>query len=256
MYYAGAFVGAVRFTDPPSGSVIVNFEGTENFTTITCNVTNSEGIQISTQWSLGNFRGSDRLQTINNAAPELFEIDGDPQPGTIFTFENYLTVLNLVSDLDRVIVYCGTGAWPQEASFTLRIYSKLIVETKYSMIYTIRMHVYIIGPPNLQSNIVVRIEENSENVPVHLRQEPAAFPEPTLFSWNKDGQPLTRLTLTYSNVTFDTVRRSDAGNYTVSATNFVIGSRTEQVGSDIGSFYMDVLCEFNMHVTNHLYSYK
>ena len=95
----------------------------------------------------------------------------------------------------------------------------------------------------MQSDILLNFEEYSENVPVDLRQDPAAFPEPSLFSWNKDGQPLTGLPLTYSNVTFDTVRRVDAGNYTVSAANFVIGSSTEQVGSGIGSFYLDVLCK-------------
>ena len=88
------------------------------------------------------------------------------------------------------------------------------------------------------------IEERSENVPVDLRQEPTAFPEPTLFIWNKDGQPLTGLPLTYSNVTIGIVRRTDAGNYTVSATNFVIGSSTVQVGNDTGSFYLDVICEY------------
>ena len=71
---------AVNFTDPASGSLIANFEGTENATTITCNVTNSQGAQISTQWTLTNFRGSTGLQSVNNAAPELFEITGDPWP--------------------------------------------------------------------------------------------------------------------------------------------------------------------------------
>ena len=91
------------------------------------------------------------------------------------------------------------------------------------------------------------IEEGSENIPIDLRQEPSAFPEPTRFSWNKNGQPLseTDLTLTYSNITFNTVRRADAGNYTVSATNFVLPgtSGASQVGSDTGSFYLDVICK-------------
>ena len=87
----------------------------------------------------------------------------------------------------------------------------------------------IIEAPVLQDNLLVRIEENSENVPVDLRQEPAAFPEPTSFRWYKDGQPLTQADcpLTYSNVTFNTIRREDAGSYSVSATNFIIGSNTE-----------------------------
>ena len=104
---------------------------------------------------------------------------------------------------------------------------------------------YIVEVPVLRDNFMVRVEENSINIPVDLHQEPAAFPEPTLFRWYKDGQPLTQADrlLTYSNVTFNTVRRADAGNYTVSATNFVIGSNTEAVGNDTGSFYLDVICE-------------
>ena len=61
----------------------------------------------------------------------------------------------------------------------------------------------IIEAPVLQDNLLVRIEENSENVPVDLRQEPAAFPEPTIFNWYRDGELLTtradrRLTYTLS----------------------------------------------------------
>ena len=94
----------------------------------------------------------------------------------------------------------------------------------------------------------MKLKENGLNVPVDLHQEPAGFPEPTLFSWSKDGQSLTGLTLTYSNVTFDTIQRADAGRYTVSATNFVIGSQIEQVGSDTGSFYLDVICKFSTYI--------
>ena len=83
------------------------------------------------------------------------------------------------------------------------------------------------------------------NVPIDLRQEPAAFPEPTSFRWYKGGQHLTETdhTLTYSNVTFSTVRRDDAGNYTVLANNFVIGSNVKEVGNDTGSFFLDVICK-------------
>ena len=92
--------------------------------------------------------------------------------------------------------------------------------------------------------MLVKIEENNENITINLRQEPTGFPEPILFSWNKDEQPIrTGISLTYSSVTFDIVRRVDAGNYSVSATNYVIGSNTEQVGNDTGSFYLDIICE-------------
>ena len=99
----------------------------------------------------------------------------------------------------------------------------------------------------MQDDFLVKIEEGSGNITVNLRQDPTAFPEPTLFSWSKDGQPLsaTELTLTYSSVTINTVRRADAGNYTVTATNFILpGSPVEnQVSNDTGSFYLEVICK-------------
>ena len=103
--------------------------------------------------------------------------------------------------------------------------------------------IIVVGPPNLRDNFLVLIEENSENVPVDLRQEPAAFPEPTQFTWNRDGQQLNGLDQTFSNLTFGTIRRGDAGNYAVSATNFVLNSTVEQVGTDTGSFTLNVICK-------------
>lgn len=97
----------------------------------------------------------------------------------------------------------------------------------------------------MRENYIVKLEENSENVPIDLRQQPAAFPAPTSFAWNKDGQPLTGHALTYSNVTFAAVTRQDAGNYAVSATNFVSGSTTKVVGTDTGGFSLDVICELH-----------
>ena len=48
--------------------------------------------------------------------------------------------------------------------------------------------------------------------------------------------------LTYNNITFNNVRRTDVGNYTVVATSYVHNSMTELVGNDIGGFYLDILC--------------
>ena len=97
----------------------------------------------------------------------------------------------------------------------------------------------------MRNNFIVKLQERSGvNVPVDLRQDPPAFPEPTVFTWMRNGQASLRsgLTTTYSKVTFDSVMRTDAGNYTVTATNFVLDNRTTQVGNDTGSFYLDVLC--------------
>ena len=119
----------MSFIDPPSGSVIANFEGTENATTITCNITNSEGNQISTQWFVCNFRSVNGRQflTTENVTPELFHISGDPIPGNSqASYKNRLTVLTLDSDLDNVTVFCSDGIEQQHmaANFTLRIYRK------------------------------------------------------------------------------------------------------------------------------------
>lgn len=44
------------FVDPPSGSVVANFESSLNATTLTCNISH-EGSQIPTFWSVVNFQG-------------------------------------------------------------------------------------------------------------------------------------------------------------------------------------------------------
>ena len=126
LYLAG--LGRANFTDPPSGSVIPDFVGTENATTITCNITNNQGTQITTQWNLENFgnKSPGVLTSIVNV-PKLFKVSGDPRPDS-GTYENQLTVLNLTRALDKVIVHCGSGANSTQASITLRIYSKSIVD--------------------------------------------------------------------------------------------------------------------------------
>ena len=103
----------------------------------------------------------------------------------------------------------------------------------------------VAGPPKLRDNFMVKIVEGINNVPVNLSQDPAPFPLDMIsFIWSRDGQPLTTgpsgPALTYSTVTFATIEREDAGNYTVVATNSV---EDEQVGSDTGNFYLDVLCK-------------
>ena len=97
----------------------------------------------------------------------------------------------------------------------------------------------------MQDNFSVKIQEGDLNVPINLLQEPAAFPEPSDFDWLVGGQPLRQndITTTYSSVTFASVMRSHTGNYAVTATNFLLDNATQQVGSDAGSFYLDVLCK-------------
>jgi hypothetical protein len=78
---------------------------------------------------VGNFRGV-RLQGFDlNLAPELFLLGGDPIPGAPdgVTYDNQMTILNLTSELDRVVLYCSLQD-VAVANFTLRIYRKLIKE--------------------------------------------------------------------------------------------------------------------------------
>ena len=101
---------------------------------------------------------------------------------------------------------------------------------------------------------MVRIEENSRNVPVDIRLDPEPFPLDTLsFSWTREDQPLTGgsgLTLAYSSVTFPTIRRSDAGVYSVSAFNHIIGDPSQQIGNDTGSFTLDVICKLSVVIVH------
>ena len=102
----------------------------------------------------------------------------------------------------------------------------------------------VLGPPKLRDNVDVKIEENTNDVSIDLHQDPAPFPIPTVFIWFKDGQQLSMSDLdldwTYSMVTFNTVRRVDAGRYAVSATNF---GKRQQIGHDSGGFHLDVICK-------------
>ena len=98
------------------------------------------------------------------------------------------------------------------------------------------------GPPSLRDNFMVRILENSRNVPIDLAVDPLPFPLDTIsFNWSRDGRPLTTgPTLTYSSMTFSSVERTDNGTYSVLATNVVDEA---QVGNDTGSFTLDVICK-------------
>ena len=118
--------GAVDLANPPSGSVIANFEGAQNVSTLICNVLNSGGARTTTAWFLQDFRSNPgRLTAIAvGELTELFFFSGDVVPNTNITYRNELTFLNFTSDLDGVTVFCGTAINRQQANFSLRVYSK------------------------------------------------------------------------------------------------------------------------------------
>ena len=122
--------GAVNLIDPPSGSLVANFEGAENVSTLTCNVLNSGEARTTTNWFLQNFRSNPGLVGIAvGEFTELFFIAGDVVPtDPPRTYRNELTFLNFTSDLDGVTVFCGTATNRQQGSFTLRVYRKFVID--------------------------------------------------------------------------------------------------------------------------------
>lgn len=116
------------FIDPPSGTVVANFEGTINAANLTCNITRDEGTQTDTFWSFVNFRGVAGRQSLINlvSSQNLFLAQG--------LFLNELTVTNWTSEIDQVIVFCGTGGKPTQANLTLRIYRKFSPGKKIRLI--------------------------------------------------------------------------------------------------------------------------
>ena len=120
----GLAQGLVLSTQPPSGSVIANFEGDENTTTLVCNISSDGTFQISTTWSIQNYRGSVGLTDITGS-PEPFIVGGPPNPlAPQFSLSNELTVSNWTADLDGTTIFCGTGQNQRQASFFLRVYRK------------------------------------------------------------------------------------------------------------------------------------
>ena len=111
--------------DPSNGSVIVDFEGSINATTITCDVVTTTGNHINTEWSIINFRELSSFRTLSDiTAPEIFLFSGDPIPGTVpnQTYRNRLTVLVLSNDLDQVTIFCGSSTFPTLAQVSFRVY--------------------------------------------------------------------------------------------------------------------------------------
>ena len=98
-----------------------------NVSTLTCKVINSARLRTTTTWFIQNFRSHSELILISSGVfPDLFSFGGDPVPtDPTRTYLNQLTFLNFTSELDGVTVFCGTGVNREQASFFLRVYSKL-----------------------------------------------------------------------------------------------------------------------------------
>ena len=95
-------------TEPPSGSLVANYEGRE--INLRCSRFR-DGHKSPTQWS--------RKKT------------WDSQPSRDGSLLNELIILNLISDLDGMIICCGTEEEPELANFTLRVYRKQKIQYLY-----------------------------------------------------------------------------------------------------------------------------
>ena len=112
------------FSQPPSGTLLANFEGARNATTLLCNISGDGTNQIGTTWSIQNYRGSMGLVDITGG-PEPFVVGGPPNPlAPQVSLSNELTISNWTADLDGATMFCGTGQDQQEANFLLRVYRK------------------------------------------------------------------------------------------------------------------------------------
>ena len=100
------------------------------------------------------------------------------------------------------------------------------------------------GPPNLIDNLPVVAVEGSTNT-VSLDQTPDAFPFPQQFSWTVNGSPANNNSRSfgYPSVTFQSYSRRDAGTYNLTATNYRLDDTSVVVGTDTGSFILDVQCK-------------
>ena len=102
----------------------------------------------------------------------------------------------------------------------------------------------IIGPPLLM-NRTVRFVEGGGDITVNVEGSPAAHPSPS-FQWRLSNTPLqndSKRMLEYATATINNVQRSDAGIYTLTASNIFV-DRDEVFATGSGGFTLDVLCEW------------
>ena len=76
---------------------------------------------------------------------------------------------------------------------------------------------------------------------IDLQQAPDAFPFPQQFSWTANNN--SRVAFGYPSVTFLLPIRGDTGTYTLTATNYRLDNTSVVVGTDTGSFTLDVQCK-------------
>ena len=114
---------------PESESTLAGDEG-ENITIICTLLREAGGPQQVTEWFIERPGQTSPQLILDNQEFANFEIVGEPIPNTTNSdSRTNFTVLNLTSDLDRAVIFCGLGGINPvfAANFTLRIYSKFLL---------------------------------------------------------------------------------------------------------------------------------
>lgn len=98
----------------------------------------------------------------------------------------------------------------------------------------------------------VKYRDQERDVMINLENEEyPAYPFPATFYWSKDSKgPLqndSRRTFGYPSLVIGRVKVSDAGRYSLTATNYILSNPPEPLGTSIGRFTLDVLCECNIN---------
>ena len=101
------------------------FEGILNVVILTCYLT-FQGNQISTTWSVGNFRGVGPQIIVQNFATELFSIDRDPDPNNPGL--TYIPESTHYFEPDLWIGWSDRILWYQGLSYRPHFYKPLVVQ--------------------------------------------------------------------------------------------------------------------------------
>lgn len=121
------------FFDPPSGTLIVNFEGAENVTTIVCELFGDADLEnrTTTLWFIQDFGdqpGDQQIRESSGTFSDIFLITGADRnvsvDSSIQTYRNNLTILSFDANLDGATVYCNSGGNMMISNYSLRIYRK------------------------------------------------------------------------------------------------------------------------------------
>ena len=101
------------------------------------------------------------------------------------------------------------------------------------------------GPPLLSGGQLVKVAEG-DKVGVDIEGAPEAYPTPSFYQWSRQGEDVmsdSRVNFSYADVLFSSVQRMDSGVYTLTATNHRLDNETAAIGTGLGNFTLDVLCE-------------